>query len=244
MNSNLKRIKNSFRRFKDHSWSMLFWPKMDRYFIHMIRGKSVYVVGSGPSAKDLKTIPVDAVVMTCNLGPLILKDIGFDRRIDVYFAVASHPKKKVLIDRENHHKAALIYNCMSNCDIRALLINHWGFFRQSKKAKYQTLWYDGLRHKRYLNRILGKKSLRNYDIKEWTSTGIRLIQMALFYGAKDIVITGVDLGREGYVWGESLNPWKHLGVDEKVLKLMSERYDNIYCLTDATPAHHYFPTKE
>jgi tetratricopeptide (TPR) repeat protein len=52
----------------------------------IIKNQRVLIIGSGPSANDLKSIPKDVKILTCNIGPRLLLDKKFNREIDIYFS--------------------------------------------------------------------------------------------------------------------------------------------------------------
>ena len=61
----------------------------------------------------------------------------------------------------------------------------------------------------------------------WTSTGVRLVQYALYYGASAVTITGIEYGRGGYFWGHSADPWHHADIDENFMNAAAALYPQL-----------------
>ena len=89
----------------------------------LLRGKRVLVLGSGPSANDLESIPNDVVVLSCKLAPAVLAAKNLRRRLDLYY----YPSLRVdAIGRERKQQlASLVREVRIDLLVCENRVNQW-----------------------------------------------------------------------------------------------------------------------
>jgi hypothetical protein len=188
----------------------------------LIKNQRVLVLGSGPSKKDLLNIPKDVRIFTCNMGPEII-----DREIDVYYCEK---------------------DCLNN-KIRSLLskINIKYFISDSKntlRSKNVKFIKDYKRNTFYLRNIIYPMTINDFmkDLYNTPSSGVRLIQYALYLNAKEIFIIGLDGGTACRSTDLGIDP--HQPADSKFKEIISKKYKNIYSASKNSPITKYLEYKE
>ena len=214
----------------------------------LIKNQRVLILGSGPSASELSSIPEDVKVFTCNASPKLLLDKKIVREIDLLFFIKSKVSKSLLIDGLPVEKTKAIEELLCRSKIKLVVTNkpeHAQRLKNSKRLDFTCLFDDG-RDPYYLNHLLqpnSVESIRGSSPLPWTSTAIRLLQYALFYGAKEIYVVGIDFGDGGYFWGPNPNEWRHPDIDENFVKIIALKYDNMYSLSRSSPMTKYIKYK-
>ncbi|MDP3920780.1 MAG: class I SAM-dependent methyltransferase [Candidatus Omnitrophota bacterium] len=202
-----------------------------------LRSKRVLILGSGPSAAELETIPNDVVVMTCNRGLRLLVEKRIPHALDIFVCTESRMQR-----------LPMITEWLSELKTTTIFMDHPGFIRKDKKLRdhYSEVRYEDGRDNFFLSDMIAPERVRNLRGKSrhpWTSTSIRQMLIALHYQAREVYLCGVDLGREGYFWGVSDASWDHDDIDENVLKIASTKHRNLYCLSKASPITQYISHK-
>ena len=208
----------------------------------LLRGKRVLVLGSGPSATDLESIPEDVVVLTCKLAPAVLSDKNLRRRVDLYY----YPSLRVdAVGRERRQQLASLVRQMCIdllvCEDLLTLLDVLPL-----RAAYSRLVMDFTANQRLLRHLIAPttvKDIRGRSYCPWTSTGVRLIQYAVYFGAREIFVIGIDLGANGYASGDAMRGWHHEDIDGNFLKILSDRHDHLYSLSANSPVAEYFPVR-
>jgi len=197
------------------------------FLSRLIKDKKVLIIGSGLSAKKLKQIPEGFLVFTCNRGVKLLNDVKFKGTIDLYFTFAHHLRKHKETQENLQSVKIKIFiiddlNCIKN--------------RPFLNKSYQYLLQDNYYNNRYLEKLI--RPQRVYKLKgssfPWTSSGMRLLQYALYFKAKEIYLIGFDLDTKGYFDGQP-NQSDHIDIDNNLMMLLVEKYTNIYSLTNSLP---------
>jgi len=81
--------------------------------------------------------------------------------------------------------------------------------------------------------------------RPWTSTGIMLLQFALYFKAKEIYIAGIDFGSRHFYPEIESNPINgHITIDHNFMWIVSKKFDNIYSVSEESPITRYIPFKE
>ena len=127
------------------------------------------------------------------------------------------------------------------------LTNNFYFLKKRRRLyySYSHILQNNNSDNYYLRSLIkphAVKDIMGNSILPWTSSGMRLLQYALFFGAKEIYVTGLDLGRGGYSWGRS-NHWCHEDIDENFVKIISKKYRNVYSLSAKSPIAKYIRVK-
>lgn len=205
----------------------------------IIRGQRVLILGSGPSADALRSIPEDVKILICNASPKLLIDKKINRRVDLYYGV-----ENVI---NSLHKSADIPRLLSIVKPKVFITNNPRGIERRKEYEgcYDLLIKDDTRNNYYLRKLISPFKLGTISGKSWpaTSTGIRLLQYALYFGAKEIYTSGIDLGGGGYFWGEK-NTTSHSGIDHEFMKIISKKYKNVYSASKKSPITNYIKYKK
>ena len=207
--------------------------------VNTIKGQRILILGSGPSARDLKHIPKDVKILSCHASPKLLVDRKIDRRIDIYYGL-SH----VLVST---HKTTNIPMILSKTRPRIFITENPRWVK--KRAEYKNC-YDLLIKESGFNSYYFKKLIHPVKINEickhpgfHTSTGMRMLQYALFFGAKEIYMSGIDLGGGDYFWKGEKCGGSHSGMDHVFMKIISKKYKNIYSVSKNSPITKYIKHK-
>jgi hypothetical protein len=199
-----------------------------------IENQKIIIIGSGPSTKQLKHIPADVKIFTCNNGIKILKNKKINKQIDLYTchlgSFTTHPDLK---------------NTLPQTKINNFLIHEPGYIKRNFEKFYQHLFFHDNKDSYYLKKVI--KPYRIDDLPKnfifsHTSTGMRLLQYALFFKAKEIFLIGFDLGEKGYSWG-GVHFSDYKNVDQKFLEIVAKKYNNVYSLSRNSPIAKYFKVK-
>jgi len=208
----------------------------------LIKGKRILILGSGPSAEEFKTlqIPSDVLLFTCNYGFYLLKDRP--RTIDLYLTNRNSLKANLAILRE-----------LPVQKINVFLTDHPRYLRQQMQLcncfrKLLACSFGNF----YFDRLIRplRVSFRD-DPSSWneTSSGIKLLEYALFFRAKEIYLIGIDFGRE-HVFQNSIgqDDWRvtpqqrsHFKIDRYLLHVVSKKFHNVFSLSQKSPINAYIP---
>ena len=236
---------------KDFLWFVYNIPNLSfkiilRYFRSMrrnlimkklIRGKRVLIIGSGPSAKNLKKIPDDVLVFTCKLAVKLFaeKNLG---KIDLYFNYGS------AIKRDYDH----LIKYFPKTKVGFFLTDDIDYVKTKKEffSKVPQLISDSGQNNYYLKRLIKPYNINQImgrSLAPHASSGMRLLQYALFFKAKEIYLIGVDLGNSGHFYGGKFK-WRHQDIDENFMKIVSKKYKNIYSASKNSPITKYIKYKK
>jgi len=226
-------LKDFLWKIKNSIWELSLYLKSRSALKKLIKGKRVLIVGSGTSAKELKEIPEDVLVFTCNAGLRLFYNKGYNK-INLYLC----------------HKRAIIYDykdiksLLKKIKCRVFVIDEPGYIKKELGDSYSILIKDYNDNNYYLKRLI-----KPYNINQIkgssalkSSSGMRLLQYALFFKAKEIYLIGIDVNEKGYFWGER-NEHKHLDIDRNLIKIVSKKYKNIYSVSKNSPITKFIPYK-
>ena len=197
------------------------------------------IIGSGPSANELKYVPKDVKILTCNVGPRLILDKKIDRVIDLYYCVPSAI--------EGDHKKEDVIGILSRCRINLFIYPAKWIKNISRLKKiYSKCVKDYAFNDYYLNKLIGPQKTeeikRSFLSNNRTSSGIRLLQYALYAKAREIFLIGIDIDQRGYFWGRS-NTHDHLDIDRNFIEIVSKKYNNIYSGSENSPVVRYVKYK-
>ncbi len=211
-----------------------------RILRRLIQGKRVLVLGAGHSARDLLRIPSDVVVLSCNMGPLMLLEKKLKPRVDLY-----------LVNRAafRNYDNALI-TLLRRIEIGALVTRELEYIHSlGDVVLYEHILHDrSTRSTFYLEDLISPSpvsAILEQDNTMFTSTGVTLLQYALFFNAREIYLAGIDLDID--VRGHVLVPSKalgyhyHRGPDRKFFAWMVDHYRNVFSLSADSPIASVIP---
>ena len=187
-----------------------------------MQGKKVLILGSGPSTADIDLIPDDVLVFTCNRGLKFFAGKPTTRPLDFYLCTAGKIQRMPVI--------ALL---LQKLKTRFLVIDDLRYTRRQLTGVFEHLIQDDGKHGHYLKNLIHPQRLRyirGSSFHPWTSTGIRLLQYALYHEAAEIYLAGIDFGNNGYFWGGNEDKWLHDEIDENFLRIVSKKYKNVYSI--------------
>jgi hypothetical protein len=208
----------------------------------LLRGRRVLVLGSGPSANDLEAVPDDVVLLTCKAGPKILVDKGLRCNIGLYY----YPSFRV--DPVGRERRRLLASVVGQSKIDCLVCEDLMTLIDvvPLKARYSRLLMDFTANQLLLRRLIAPATvgqIRGRAFCPWTSTGVRLVQYAVYFGASEIYLIGIDLGQRGYATGEAARPWHHEDIDDNFLRVISRRRPHVYSLSEHSPVSRHLPVR-
>ena len=115
------------------------------------------------------------------------------------------------------------------------------------RDRCSCLTYDDGRDSFYIERLIAPHTvadIRGGGHHRCTSSAGRLLQYALFFGAREVYLIGMDFGRGDYFFGHAnFNITKHALIDENFVKIIAERYDNVFSLSPRSPVKEYLPCR-
>lgn len=219
------------------------WLVADAFLSQLLRGRRVLVLGSGPSANALESIPDDVLVLTCKLGPDILASKRLRRRVDLYYYPNLRADEQgfemrqriAVMARETRIELFVCEDVLTLTDVLPL------------KTRHSRLIMDFRRDQRLLRRLIAPRTIREIRGRSfcpWTSTGVRLIQYAVHFGAREVFVIGIDLGQNGYASSRVMRRWHHHDIDGNFLRILSTRHPHVYALSANSPIADYFPVHD
>jgi hypothetical protein len=203
----------------------------------MIAGQRVLIVGTGPSAAELESIPGDVKIFTCKDGLSLFARRPERRRIDIYSCIRSRLQGERRLAELLERTRPRIF--MSN-DLQYVRC------RRDLRGLYSSLAYDAGEDNTIVRKLIEPLSvddIRGNALRPKISSGMRLLHYAVYFGAREIYLIGIDLGRNGYVWGQRApnRPWNHADIDENFISALSTRHDNVFSLSSTSPIAEYVP---
>ena len=222
----IKLFRTSVKRTKKPK-RMLSSPKYERMLKGLIEGQKILVIGAGASAQELERIPDGATVFTCNRGGLkLFITKQFKRKINLFLC------KMNKVDKYGHKE---IEEWLPKVKTDIFITDKEKYFKEKqgfKDAYVRFVHYDHLRG------IKGAKT-----DKGSLSAGMKLVNCALHYGAKEVYLIGIDISKAGYFWGEK-HGHRHIGVDRKFIQQASKKHGSIYSLSKKSPITRYIRYKK
>jgi len=220
----------------------------DSILRNLITDRTVYILGSGPSASELESIPDNAIVMTCNAGLRYFLDEKRKRKVDVYFFIRSKLDKIIDVDGKAVGKVRYMESLLQKVPTQILLTNHPKHILETKSllGTYLKLLYDDPQDPHYLKPLISPhqpSEIAGSAPCAWTSTGIRLLQYALFFDAKEIYLAGMDFGKKGYFWGNNPNEWRHIDIDENFIRIIAKKYEHVFSACPSSPLSDLLPIR-
>lgn len=208
----------------------------NRILKEMISGRKILVLGSGPSASGFESLPEDVLLFTCNATPRLLKEKKYQRPIDLYLT------RTKALSKDYPDSEKLITEITANI----FITDDRSHIRKLKMpdTTFKKLLADHQKDNYYLKKIIYPTRIEQIktDDVTWTSAGLRLLQYALRFNAKEIYLLGIDLGADEYFWGGRFLH-KH-SMDQKFMKIVSKRFENVFSLSPESPITKYIPFKD
>lgn len=205
----------------------------------LLAGRRVLVLGTGPSAAELGAVPDDVVIATCKLGLRLVAERLPGRRVDLYTCF-----------RSSLETYADLVDVFQRTRPRIFMFSDLRYIRRRRDldGTYSTLLRETGSDNYILRRLIAPLKvgdIRGSAYRAKTSSGIKLLQFALYYGAAEVHVLGIDFGRRGYYSGETDvgKRWHHDDIDENFVRLMSERHDNLYSASGSSPVCEYLGRK-
>jgi len=233
-----------YRKFMVKIRSMQYWRyrKNNPIFEELIKDKRVLIIGSGPSAADLGDIPDDVLIFACNYSPVVFLEKKY-KQIDLYATYA------IYFEENKNVKKKDVRDLLSKVRINYFVFDDKGFLKKKNlEHSYQKLIIDECRDNHYLNELI--KPCKVKDLKgtqkTWiASTGLRLLQYALYFKAKEIYLIGIDINDAGHYYEKGSVPRGGSNeLDMNFFKLMAEKHNNIYAVSKNSPIVKFVPHKE
>jgi hypothetical protein len=223
----------------------------------LIKGQAILILGSGPSAAELNMIPKDIKVFTCKAGLKLLRDKRLTRTVGLYIYDRGIGTKALSFTNEQADQSgkvrvvdrnAFTEQLLQEFSIDTLITKNPQYISNNKvlRGVYQSLIYDRAENNFYLRKLLGWRSIRNVSQlgdTTFTSSGMRLLQYALFFEARIIYLVGLDLMQPGFFWGGAGGN-KHWRVDKYFIRQMANQHKNIYSIAQHSPISKYLPVKQ
>lgn len=224
--------------------TFILWPyyrfKFDPVRHALIKNRKILILGSGSSLNNLKDIPEDIVILTCNSSFTFLKS----RNPDLLLTCKGAIEKQKAISESLRTKKTHI---LSVEDLRYIQKN------KQLSQSYEKLLFDDGKDNYFLKKIIAPLTIeqlisqnisdRKEKIIKHTSSGLRLLQYGLYFGASEIYLAGIDLNEEGYFSGQK-NKHKHIDMDRAFMEWARQHYSNIYSAVSSGPAMRYFTYKK
>lgn len=197
-------------------------------------GRRVLIVGAGPSASELTHTPADTVILACNSSIKLVAERG-DPRVDLYY----------FHKRQGLWKTSGLQDHIKNIEIGIFISNLPKLVRVARNFQRRfndrpNAFLDSNRNNFYLRRLLGTRRIKPMNGIHWTSAGVRLLQYALYFKAREIFLIGVDLS-DDYFWGDKKRAMVEQAFENSVLDAFSRRFSNVFSLSEKSPITRYFP---
>lgn len=233
----IKKLQSLF--VKTRKWFLQ--PRTDALLRALISKRRVLILGSGPSVHDLSTVPEDVLVFSCNMGPHVLLEKHFPPKVDLYLGN----------EKAFKNYGDPLYSLTEQLDISFLLTRNPDFIKKhSEKFHYEKLIRERVTSETYYLKKLYTDTSVIFDTKDSrTSTGIGLLQYALFYGAKEIYLSGIDLNIEeaGHAFvspTEKRYNEPHKSADEQFVTWAAQNFSKIFIASEKSPLTKLFPYKK
>ncbi|MBI3252506.1 MAG: hypothetical protein HYZ52_04230 [Candidatus Omnitrophica bacterium] len=208
-------------------------------FKKLTTGRRVLILGSGPSALELQDIPEDVALFTCNAGLKFIVDRRIQKPVDLYY----YHKRK------SEWAQSGIKDDLLRVEIRCFISNLISAIRAAQKSQdgkqiRTTVIRDFNRNNFYLKSLISPLhpvSLAANGI-QWTTAGVRLLQYALYFEAKEVYLAGIDQ-TDDYFWGSKSRSLAEDPFEKKILGIISKKFKNIFSLSANSPITRYFPVR-
>ncbi len=234
-----KKLKNKIRQIRAGLISLARqkrYEQNDFVFRKILEGQRVLILGAGSSVNELKIadIPEDIKILTTKRTLKLFTNNKIDKKIDLYFGA------KHLIERR-----AEIKELLSKVKIKNFVIDDSDYL---KNLGYDfgdmKIILDDFNDNYYLRRLIKPYTAEQIrgKMNHMTSSGMRLLQYALYFKAKEIYLIGMDMDEAGYFWKEG-NKQLHLDIDNKFMEIVSGKYNNMFSLSKKSGIIRYVPYK-
>jgi len=233
-----RRVYRYFRISDTYAW--IWRSRVCLTLRKLIRNRRVLIIGSGPSARELENIPEDVLVFCCNRSPKVLIDKKIDKIIDLYTTSLPNIEYDMVPDYG-------IRKIVKNSKINLFIFDDIEYAKEVFKDNFSTLIYDSHKDNFYLKKLINPikiNQIKGNSIYKWASTGMRLLQYALYFGAKEIYIIGIDLNDLGQFDGYADEYRRmHFDIDYNFLQVIVKKYNNIYSASENSSITEYIPYK-
>jgi hypothetical protein len=232
------------RLFIHHHFGINYLKEHEDYLFNLIKGKKVLILGSGTSLNDLKNIPKDVLVFTCNSSFIIPFKKGLLNRIDLYLV-----KDETINFYKNKRNTNIIFWLKRFSNIKNIIINNdlQLKFAYDFELKNTKVMKDIIHNNFYAISFIYPQRIWKF-FNNWlygareSSSGIRLLQYALYFKAKEVYLIGVDCAG-GYAWDSKIDASPHKDFDNPFCELISKKYNNVFSVSKDSPIIKYFKFK-
>ena len=209
----------------------LFYQRTEKHLSNIISGKTVLVLGAGPSAKSLHPPPRDTVVMASNYSPLTLPGHPIDIFLYGKYCLKINPNfEEDVLDK---------ITCKT---ILSNLTKH--VF--SKKHFFE----DTVINHSLVKDVIGDTShiqTQAYDNGEYIipSSGLFLTLLAARHRAKEIYLSGFEFDFDNYqYWDGRPAKFLHKTMDTQIWKILKNSNLKIYSYSPSSGSTKFFSFKE
>ena len=218
---------------------LLSQPRQDALLRTLLSGKRVLILGSGPSAAELSSLPSDVLILSCNTAPEMLLKKNLRTRVDLY--IGNRTPLEEYGDRIDELFTKLAFNYF--------LTRSPGYIEKRGDVHFQKLLLDrGSENSNYLLRRLIDHATVEKIIQSAArgvpSTGVNLLIHALVYGAKEIYLIGMDMDTKGHAIGDHKTEEyakTHQNLDHEIVRFATKKFDNIYSASATSPVTSLIP---
>ena len=238
-----KRLKRKFRQLRNAANTFRLYAlwrnqrmRNDAFLRSVIEGQRVLIIGSGPSASQVANIPDDVKILTCKGAIRRVPEICPARSVDIYFTYGER-----LAKADNS-----LRQLIAHTGVRVFITDDRDYVRRHRvlSGAFRTIILDYNPNNYYLNQLIAPHRVEELTTRiRYTSSGIRLLQYALYFGAREVYIAGIDLFENGYFWGSEGYTW-HQEIDRRFLEIVASRHKNIFTAARVSPLEEFVPFRE
>jgi len=201
----------------------------------LIKGNRILILGPGPSELQWDWIPSDIKLFTCHAGIKTVTDLCVTKRIDLLFCSTAK------LMRTPGIKSQIVHSGVAN-----LITDDPGLFRNDPTllSACSHILFDDINNNYYFNQVIWPLHFNQFRGKgnPYTLSPIRLLQYALFYGAKEVYLAGFDLGHKGNVKLKSSDHQRN--INETFIRYVGKQFPNVHSISQGSLANGYIPYRD
>lgn len=223
---------------------LFVYHRISTHLEDLIKGKKVLILGSGPSAQMIQNlhIPNNTVVMAANLAPKLIPK----NHISVY----------ITTNLAMSESLGEIANILKTHSFDTIIVNNRKVINVETTNAENIITFDPKDNNyliKLLNHRLNLKKRISFKCAQksqhlFLSSGMQLLQYALFFGASEILLAGIDtkplVTYSTETTYKSISKHKknnHFMIDSLFIEFCSLEYNNISVLSKSSPLFEYFP---